>query len=163
MVLIPGRGQIFGFDAVFAFLVFCLIFITIFSASAQLAHSAADGYRRFELQKRLYDASEALVTTPGYPRTWSAENVVRLGLADYSENRVRHHELSLEKIGAMASLQESRIAALLALEGLNVSVKITTREGDLLLGIGGHGEAGNAVRRFALCGGEECVVEVSAG
>lgn len=162
MVLTRRRGQIFCFDTLFAFLIFCLIFVIIFSAAAQLAHSAADGYRRFELQKRLYDASEALVTTPGYPRDWTADDVVRLGLADYSENRVRHHELSLEKIGAMASLPEDRIAALLALDGLNVSVKITTRDGDLLLDAGGHGGAGNAIRRFALCGGEECVVEVSA-
>jgi hypothetical protein len=160
MVLKCRRGQVFGFDTVFAFAVFCLIFFVIFSIAAQLTHAASWQYHEFIIQKQLYDASEALLTTPGYPRDWTPETVQRLGLADYSENRVRHHELSLEKINAMALMPKEHVRSLLVLGEYAVSISIHTRHGRILMNLGEPGDF--VVKRFALCGDDECVVEISA-
>lgn len=156
-------------SAGFAFLtdIMLAVLVLVAAAAGFLVHSgtlvsqmAAD-HELFLMQKRLFDASESLVSTAGYPADWDGLNVVRIGLAEVSENQVKHHVLDAKKIGAMKGVGLEKIKEGLMLGGYDVSISLRTRSGKILV------ERGNVrsralVRRFAVCGGEACVLEISA-
>jgi hypothetical protein len=156
-----SAGFVFSFDVMLA------AFVLIAAAAGFLVHSgtlvsqmAAD-HELFLLQKRLFDASESLVGTAGYPADWDPKNVARIGLAEVSENQVKHHVLDSVKIRKVKGMGIGEIKERLLLDGHNVSLTLKTRSGETLISLGKPG--GRAlVRRFAVCDGEACVLEMSA-
>lgn len=138
------KGQIFMLDVSFAFFVLILAIISFLSIMMLMNKSMAIDYSDFVRQKRLLDASEKLI---------SAE------LADYSENTLKHHVLSLEKIGGLGRMGVSEVKRDLLLEDYDIYLSITI-ENRRILEIGEKG--GMSVKRIALCGGEACVLELNA-
>jgi hypothetical protein len=139
------KGQGFMLDVFFAVTVVLLMFFSFLSVLSLANKNAGESYKEFVLQKRLLDASEKLVT---------------IELAEYSENTLKHHILSMDNITKIGALGIENIRQLLLLDGYNISLSIRTEDRELL-------DIGDAVgrtviKRIALCGGELCVVELRA-
>jgi len=139
------KGQIFMLDVTIAFFVILLMFFFFLSVSSLSNRTMTESYQNFVKEKRLLDASEKLVS---------------IELADYSENTLKHHVLSLDKIADFSRLPLKEIKQNLLLEDYDVYLSL--KSGDRgLLGFGNAGD-GIMVRRIALCGDEVCVLEISA-
>lgn len=138
------RGQAFLTDACIAFLI--LLFCAVFSLSVAsfLNKGSAEEYLEFMRERRLIDASEKLVSVM---------------LAEYSQNSLKHHELSPDKIRALSAVDLDTLREELLLEEYNISLRITAGNSSLL-DMGAQG--GAAVKRIALCGGEVCIVALGA-
>jgi hypothetical protein len=138
------RGQVFMFDVVLAFLVLLLIFSsflqTIFLANGTMGES----YENFLREKKILDASEKLIAVE---------------LAEYSENTLKHHILSLEKIKKFGAQEPEEMKRNLLLSDYNVSLSIKADKE--LLKVGDNLD-GTVVKRIALCGGEVCIIEIRA-
>ncbi|RLG21624.1 hypothetical protein DRN74_01840 [Candidatus Micrarchaeota archaeon] len=141
------KAQIFLSDVLIAFFVLILsislfqIFIT------QRYASIKQSYNCFESQRALIDASELLISTS------SEDNGI--GLAVKMANNVKHHQLSKKSIEMLKKHDDlGRELALPRHWGLFI-YEINGRE----LFSAGKKE-GLALRRFALCGNKECVVEL---
>jgi len=139
------KGQIFMLDVTIAFFVILLMFFFFLSISSLSNRTMTESYQNFVKEKRLLDASEKLIA---------------VDLADYSENTLKHHVLSLDKIADFSRLSLKEIKQNLLLEDYDVYLNL--KSGDRgLLGFGNAGD-GIMVRRIALCGDEVCVLEISA-
>jgi hypothetical protein len=138
------NGQIFSIDASFAFIVLIICTVFFLSIASYLNKETANKYLEFMKEKRLVDASEKLVS---------------ITLAEYSQDTLKHHELSLEKISLLSTTDILEIKKVLLLEDYNISLKIDAGNSSLL-DIGDAG--GSVVKRIALCGEEICIVKISA-
>ena len=149
----------FTIDLFISFLVLCMISCFFILDAFIIAKQTRERYAQFILQKKIFDASEALITTAGSPRDWVKPE--RIGLAEYSENSVKHHILSEDKIKKMSELGLDFIKENLLLEDYEVNIVIKKRNGIELLNIG-EKIKGTSVKRIALCGEEPCVLEITA-
>jgi len=139
------KGQVFMLDVSFAFFVLLLIFFSFLQVIALSNKTMVEGYENFVRQKRVLDASEKLVS---------------IELAEYSENTLKHHVLSLDKINNFERLGLEKIKENLLLDDYDVSIVIKTEEGRLL-GLGNASD-GTVIKRIAICGGNVCVLEIHA-
>ena len=139
------KGQVFMLDITFAFFVILLMFFFFLSVTALSNRTMVEDYQNFVKEKRLLDASEKLIA---------------IELADYSENTLKHHVLSLDKIADFGRLSLEEMKQNLLLEDYDVYLSL--RSGDKRLLSFGNAVGGALVRRIALCGEEVCVLEISA-
>lgn len=139
------KGQVFMLDVTIAFFVILLMFFFFLNVSALSNRTMTESYQNFVKEKRLLDASEKLVS---------------IELADYSENTLKHHVLSLDKIADFSRLPLKEIKQNLLLEDYDVYLSL--KSGDKRLLSFGNAIGGTLVRRIALCGDEVCVLEISA-
>jgi hypothetical protein len=139
------KGQIFMLDVTIAFFVILLMFFFFLNVTALSNRTMTESYQNFVKEKRLLDASEKLVS---------------IELADYSENTLKHHVLSLDKIADFSRLSLEEIKQNLLLEDYDVYLSLKSGDKRLL----SFGNAGDGImaRRIALCGNEVCVLEISA-
>jgi len=139
------KGQVFMLDVTIAFFVILLMFFFFLNVSSLSNRTMTESYQNFVKEKRLLDASEKLVS---------------IELADYSENTLKHHVLSLDKIADFSRLSLEEIKQNLLLEDYDVYLSL--KSGDKRLLSFGNAIGGTLVRRIALCGDEVCVLEISA-
>jgi hypothetical protein len=139
------KGQVFMLDLSSAFLVLLLMSFTFLAIMAMTNNRISDSYGDFMKQKKLLDASEKLLS---------------VDLAMYSENTLKHHELSMEKIRDLGYKSMEELKHSLLLDDYNVSFRID--KGDEMILDMGNASGGTAVKRIALCGDETCVLEISA-
>ncbi len=151
------KAQAFMLDAVMSSILMMFLILVVFSFAYARIDSLKSELNDFKQQEKLFFASQALVMTSGIPRNWTAIDVKAVGLAKYENNTVMHHELSLDKIGRMLELGEEKTYELLKLPQ-NSCITIRTRSKSIGFDCV---HKGVKVIRFALCGGEECVVELS--
>ena len=140
------KGQIFMLDVSFAFFVLLLVVFSFLQVTALSNKTMTENYEQFMAQKKVLDASEKLVSVE---------------LAEYSENTLKHHVLSLGKIRDFGEMGLEKIKQDLLLEDYNVSLTIKTADGNELLNLGGASD-GAVVKRIALCGDEICELEIHA-
>lgn len=145
------KGQIFILDLGFAFIIYCFTIFIFFSSTATLINSSKMSYEEFEIQKKLFDASEMIIST---------SNISRLGLAVYEENTVKHHMLDMKKVNQLSEMNQSMVKEMFMLEDYEVCIQIKTRNNEEILP--GCEEEGIKITRFAICGDEECVLEIWA-
>src|SRR3989338_881169 len=162
MVQINSRGQALMSEFMIYFLIVLMMLGMLFvSANAKirtLCLEKAD----YKKQLAVYYASEALVTTTGAPDDWRPGNVVTLGLAQYDKNQntVMHHQLDEGKIGRLRNMDITEVSRALRLDDYSISLSIKSSKmpqlkiGPDLVGI--------TIKRVALCGGVECVIEITA-
>jgi len=143
--MVPGlKGQIFMLDLSLAFLILLMLFSFLLSMLWLSNKKIAGNYEEFIVQKKLLDASEK----------------VMLDLAEYSENTIKHHNLSATKIMEFAGRGLEEIKRELLLENYNISIKLTTASGKNMLEVGESN--GMSIKRVAVCGDELCVLEIRA-
>lgn len=145
------KGQIFTLDLGFAFIMYCFTIFIFFSSTATLINSSKTSYEEFEIQKKLFDASEMMIST---------SDISRLGLAVYEENTVKHHVLDMEKIDQLGKMNQSMVKEIFMLENHNVCIQVKTKDGKRILP--SCEEEGIKITRFVICGDEECVLEIWA-
>ena len=145
------KGQIFILDLGFAFIMYCFTIFIFFSSTATLINNSKMSYEEFEIQKKLFDASEMMIST---------SNISRLGLAVYEENTVKHHVLDMKKIDQLSKMNQSTVKEMLMLENYDVCIQIKTRNGEEILS--SCDKEGIKITRFVICGDEECVLEIWA-
>ena len=145
------KGQIFTLDLGFAFIIYCFTIFIFFSSTATLINSSKMSYEEFEIQKKLFDASEMMIST---------SNISRLGLAVYEENTVKHHVLDMKKVSQLSEMNQSMVKEMFMLEDHEVCIQIKTRNGEEILP--SCDEEGIKTTRFAICGDEKCVLEIWA-
>jgi hypothetical protein len=139
------KGQVFMLDLSSAFLVLLLMCSSFLALMSIANHKMGDSYGDFMKQKKLLDASEKLLS---------------VDLAVYSENTLKHHELSIEKIQELGYKSVEELEHSLLLDDYNISLTIA-RSDEKILEIG-EAIGGIVVKRIALCGDETCVLEISA-
>ena len=139
------RGQAFMLDVTIAFFVILLLFFFFLSVSSLSNRTMSENYREFVREKRLLDASEKLIA---------------IELADYSENTLKHHVLSMDKIADFSRLPLKEMKQSLLLEDYDIHLSL--KRGDEELLSAGDSSGGTLVRRVALCGSEVCVLEIRA-
>jgi len=139
------RGQIFMLDLSLAFLLLLLMSFSFLALMSMTNQKMGGSYSDFMKQKKLLDASEKLLS---------------VDLAVYSENTLKHHELSMEKIRELAYKSAEELKHELLLDGYNVSLTIARSDEKILET--GESFGGIVVKRIALCGDETCVLEISA-
>jgi len=140
------KGQVFMLDLSSAFLVLLLMSSSFLAIMAMTNNRIIDSYGDFMKQKKLLDASEKLIS---------------VDLAVYSENTLKRHELSMEKIQELGYKSVEELKHELLLDDYNVSLKID-KGGEIILDVG-ESSGGVAVKRIVLCGDETCVLEIRAG
>lgn len=145
------KGQVFTLDLAFAVFVYVLILFFFISSLFITSNSTISNYEKFKIQKKIFDASEVMITI---------SNISLGGLAVYEENTVKHHELDLGKIKEFGRNFDSLKKRLL-LEDYDVWIRITKRSDGVLLNLGEEIK-GIKITRFALCGDDECVLEIIA-
>lgn len=139
------KGQVFMLDLSSAFLVLLLMSFSFLTLMAMTNNRIGDSYGDFIRQKKLLDASEKLVS---------------VDLAVYSENTLKHHELSMEKIQNLGQEGMEELKHRLLLDDYNVSLTIVWKDKKILEI--GESFGGIVVKRIALCEDEMCVLEISA-
>ena len=135
----------FMLDVTVAFFVILLLSFFFLSVSSLLNRTMSENYQEFIREKRLLDASEKLIA---------------IELADYSENTLEHHVLSIDKIAGFGLLSLAEMKQSLLLEDYDIHLSL--KKGDEELLSAGDGSGGTLVRRVALCGSEVCVLEIRA-
>jgi len=151
------KAQVFLIDSMLSVIVIIVVALLVFSAMASKINYLGEETEKFKQEGRLFFASQALVMTSGFPKKWNTENVKVVGLALFENNTVMHHEISLEKIKKMKELGEEKTYSSLLLPA-DSCITIRTRNANLGFKCD-HKRI--KVIRFALCGGEECVIEIS--
>ena len=139
------KGQVFMLDLSSAFLVLLLMSLFFLAIMAMTNNRISDSYGDFMKQKKLLDASEKLIS---------------VDLAVYSENTLKHHELSMEKIQSIGQKSIEELKHSLLLDDYNISLTIARSDKKILEM--GESFGGIVVKRIALCGDETCVLEIRA-
>ncbi len=133
--MVPRKGQITTLDLSTAFII--ILSITIFTQTHhhQITSHSIRNQKKINTQKKLYTATESLITTPGKPRGWEKQphKSQILGLAEYKENTAKHHEINREKLEEMKKLPLETIKGKLGLEDLQISVEIQKLDGENLM------------------------------
>ena len=126
------KAQVFSTDIITALLIIMIICSLIIIKQDEIMSKTISNYQDFQLQKRLLQASELLITTSDK------------GLAKYENNAVKHHEINLSK-----KINQSH----LLLDNYETCITINDNN---------CAHFPNKITRFAVCEGEICKVEISA-
>ncbi len=128
------KAQIPSLDTATSIITILFIVSLTTTHSYNILNRSENKEERINLQKKLYFATESLITTPGEPKDWhKTEKTERIGLAKYKENTVKNHELNPTKIQELQEKPIEKIKKSLALTKKEIELKITKMNGKKIL------------------------------
>jgi len=122
------KAQVFSLDVVISLIIFMFLVTICFYLWNRTYDKSSYFSEQNLMKERLFQITDLMIRTPGYPENWTEENVRLIGLSS------KDHILQLSKLNQLLSMNITQIKDKLRIRDYNFLLNITTTNNSFVLG-----------------------------
>ncbi len=122
------KAQVFSLDVVISLIIFMFLVTICFYLWNRTYDKSSYFSEQNLMKERLFQITDLMIRTPGYPENWTEENVRIIGLSS------KDHILQLSKLNQLLSMNITQIKDKLRIRDYNLLLNITTTNNSFVLG-----------------------------